>query len=229
MEQNINYNREQEQLIKQYRDVGIRPKILVHSCCAPCSTYVLEKLVKDADIIIYFYNPNIHPKEEYERRRRAQAAFIHKFNEQCNTDVQFIPERYMPKEFFSATKDFAEEKEGTGKRCALCYELRMEETAQKAYSLSCDFFASALTLSPKKNSKKINQIGLELERIYDVFYLPSDFKKNNGYKRSIELCAEYAVYRQCYCGCVFAAKEQGIDFKTIIANAKRDAAYTKKE
>lgn len=220
--QQVNYNIEQETILKAFRKIGKRPKILVHSCCAPCSTYVLEKLVVDADVTIYFYNPNIHPKEEYERRKRAQLAFIQAFNERTNSEVAFIAERYAPREFYKVTKDLAEEKEGTGKRCAVCYELRMNEAAQKAIELKHDFFASALTLSPKKNSGKINQIGFELEQEYDeVSYLPSDFKKNNGYKRSIELCQEYEVYRQCYCGCVFAAKEQGIDFKTVIANAKQ--------
>lgn len=220
--QNINYDKEQHKILRKYQEAGKRPTVIVHSCCAPCSTTVLEKLVVYADITIYFYNPNIHPKEEYERRKRAQEAFISAFNERTKQHVQFLAARYEPKEFFAKTKHLALEKEGTGTRCAVCYELRIEEIAKKGMELGIDFFASALTLSPKKNSKKINEIGKELERVYDIAYLPSDFKKNNGYKRSIELCAEYDVYRQCYCGCVFAAQQQGINFKEIIAAAKAD-------
>ncbi|MGL5042258.1 MAG: epoxyqueuosine reductase QueH [Culicoidibacterales bacterium] len=219
--QKINYNTEQEKITKAYRLKGIRPKVIVHSCCAPCSTYVLEKLVVDMDVTIYFYNPNIHPKQEYLRRMDAQKAFIDAFNHKTSANVEFLPARYEPKEFYAKTKDLADEKEGSGTRCAVCYELRIDQAAQKGAELSYDFFASALTLSPKKNSQKINEIGKQLEEIYDIAYLPSDFKKNNGYKRSIELCGEYDVYRQCYCGCVFAAKQQGIDFKEVIAKAKQ--------
>lgn len=124
------------------------------------------------------------------------------------------------------TKDLAEEREGTGERCGVCYELRLNEVAEKAERLGYAYFASGLTLSPKKNSKKVNQIGFSLEKEYNVSYLPSDFKKQNGYRRSIEMCKEYDVYRQCYCGCVFAAKQQGINFRDIIREAK---AYNQKK
>lgn len=226
-EQNINYDRVQDQILKKAQAEGKRPRILIHSCCAPCSTYVLEKLVEYADVMIYFYNPNIHPKAEYQRRELAQQAFIQAFNERTNNAVQFMAARYQPQEFFLATKGLEAEKEGTGERCAVCYELRMHEVAEKAADLNYDYFTSALTLSPKKNSKKINQIGFELEQHFQVQYLPSDFKKQNGYKRSIEMCKEYDVYRQCYCGCVFAAKDQGIDFRQIIQDAKKYNASIK--
>jgi len=227
MEQNINYDRVQDQILKQAQEQGVRPRVLVHSCCAPCSTYVLEKLTQFADVTIYFYNPNIHPKEEYYRRELAQQAFIAAFNERTDNQVAFIAARYQQREFFEATKGLAEEKEGTGERCGVCYELRLNEVAEQALALGYDYFASGLTLSPKKNSKKINQIGFALEQQYGIRYLPSDFKKQNGYKRSIELCKEYEVYRQCYCGCVFAAKQQGIDFREILKEAKAYNAKNK--
>ena len=230
VEQNINYDRVQDQILKKAQQLGQRPRILVHSCCAPCSTYVLEKLTQYADVTIFFYNPNIHPKEEYIRREFAQRAFIAAFNERTNNNVGFIAERYQQREFFEVTKGLEEEKEGTGERCSVCYELRINEVAKRAEQEGYDYFASGLTLSPKKNSKKINEIGFELEQEYNVAYLPSDFKKQNGYKRSIEMCKEYEVYRQCYCGCVFAAKQQGIDFRQIIKEAReQNAKYREME
>lgn len=215
----VNFNKEQELLIQKYREEGKRPKILIHTCCAPCSTYVIEKLVEDVDITIYFYNPNIHPREEYIRRERVQKEFVDAFNEKENADVQFIAERYIPREFFEKTKELKDAKEG-GERCNLCFELRLGDAAVKAKEMNYDMFASSLTLSPKKNSLNINRIGLELEKELGILYLPSDFKKKNGYKRSIEICDEYDIYRQCYCGCVFAAKEQGVDFREIIRKAR---------
>jgi len=218
-EQNVNYNRLQDQILKKLAGEGKRPRVLVHSCCAPCSTYVLEKLTEYMDVTIYFYNPNIHPKVEYERREHVQQEFIAAFNAKTDNAVEFLSATYQPKEFFAVTKGLENEKEG-GARCAVCYELRMHEVAEKADELGYDYFTSALTLSPKKNSQTINKIGLALEEQFETQYLPSDFKKQNGYKRSIEMCQEYNVYRQCYCGCVFAAKDQGVDFKEIIKNAK---------
>jgi len=220
VEQNVNYNRLQDQILKRLKEENKRPSVLVHSCCAPCSTYVLEKLTEYMDVTIYFYNPNIHPKVEYERREHVQAEFIAAFNVQTNNAVKFLAARYEPREFFEVTKELADEKEG-GARCAVCYELRLNEVAGKAAELGYDYFTSALTLSPKKNSQTINKIGLQLEKQFNTQYLPSDFKKQNGYKRSIEMCQEYNVYRQCYCGCVFAAKDQGVDFKQIIQAAKK--------
>jgi len=217
----INYDYEQDKILDKFIQSGIRPKVLIHSCCAPCSTYVLEKLAKIAEVTIFFYNPNIHPKEEYYRRQYAQIAFIKAFNLRTNSDVKFIAERYQPKEFYAVTKDLIAEKEGIGARCAVCYELRMDEAVKKAKALNFAFFASALTLSPRKNSGKVNEIGFMLAEKYGIKYLPSDFKKQNGYKRSIELCKEYDVYRQCYCGCVFAANQQGIDLRMVIFEAKK--------
>ena len=144
----------------------------------------------------------------------VQEQFVTDFNERTGNNVQFIAAEYEPNVFLQMVrqKHLENESEG-GKRCSSCFEMRLDIVAEKALELGFDYFGSALTLSPKKDSQLINEIGLDMQKIYDVNYLPSDFKKNNGYKRSIEMCKEYDVYRQCYCGCIFAAKAQGIDLK----------------
>ena len=212
--QKVNYDSVLQKMIESWKEGESRPKILIHSCCAPCSTYTLEYLAQYADITIYFANSNIHPKKEYEKRKKVQEKFIRDFNVATNHSVQFLSAEYKPKEFFMKVKGLEDEPEG-GKRCTACFQMRLDETAMKAQELGFDYFGSALTLSPKKNSQVINEVGLEIQELFSVQYLPSDFKKNNGYKRSIDLCKEYDVYRQCYCGCVFAAMQQGIDFKNL--------------
>lgn len=216
----INYDSILKTMIESWQSELVKPKILIHSCCAPCSTYVLEYLAQYADITIYFANSNIHPRAEYEYRSQVQQKFIQDFNRVTGHQVQFLEAPYKPAEFLKQVAHLRDEPEG-GTRCHLCYKLRLDLAAIKAQELGFDYFASALTLSPKKNSQKINQLGFEIQEFFSVRYLPSDFKKNNGYKRSIEICKEYDVYRQCYCGCIFAAKEQGIDFKIVIENAER--------
>ena len=193
--QKINYHTILTKLISDWENKDIRPKILIHSCCAPCSTYTLEFLTQYADVTVLFANNNIHPKAEYVKRALAQEEFIKKFK---------------PMDFYKAVKGLEKEKEG-GARCTVCFQMRLDIVAKKAQELGFDYFGSALTLSPHKNSQLINTLGLEIQEIFDVKYLPSDFKKNNGYKRSVDMCAEYDVYRQCYCGCIFAAMDQGID------------------
>lgn len=214
--QKINYDKVLQKMIGQWQEDALRPKILLHSCCGPCSTYTLEYLNKFADIAIYYSNSNIHPKAEYERRELAQRQFIKDFNEKNNAQVQFIAAPYEPSKFVQMIKEehLTEEPEG-GKRCSACFQMRLDIVAQKAKELGYDYFGSALTLSPKKNSQVINELGVEIQQIFDTKYLPSDFKKNNGYQRSIELCKEYNVYRQCYCGCLFAANKQGVDLKEV--------------
>lgn len=216
----INYDSILQKMIESWQSQTIRPKVLIHSCCAPCSTYVLEYLALYADITIYFANSNIHPRVEYEYRSKVQQKFIADFNQKTGNHVEYLEAPYKPAEFIKQVGHLRDEPEG-GVRCHLCYKMRLDLAAIKANELNFDYFASALTLSPKKNSKKINELGFEIQEFFSVKYLPSDFKKNNGYKRSIELCKEYDVYRQCYCGCIFAAKEQGIDFKIVIGNAKK--------
>lgn len=203
----INYHTVLEKLIKKWKSKNVRPKILLHSCCAPCSTYTLEFLCQYVDVTILFANSNIHPKTEYVKRSLAQQKFIEDFNKNTGNNVGFIEDEYNPKHFLELSKDLTEEPEG-GKRCTTCFQMRLDIVAKYAQKLGFDYFASAITLSPKKNSKLINELGFEIQEIYGVKYLPSDFKKNNGYKRSIDMCKEYDVYRQCYCGCIFALKEQ---------------------
>ena len=208
--QKINYHTILTKLISDWKNKDIRPKILIHSCCAPCSTYTLEFLTQYADVTVLFANNNIHPKAEYVKRALVQEEFIRKFNERTGNNVGFIEDEYKPMDFYKAVKGLEKEKEG-GARCTACFQMRLDIVAKKAQELGFDYFGSALTLSPHKNSQLINTLGLEIQEIFDVKYLPSDFKKNNGYKRSVDMCAEYDVYRQCYCGCVFAAMDQGID------------------
>lgn len=217
--QKINYDNVLKDLIKEWQKNNLRPKLLIHSCCAPCSTYVLEYLTQFSEITIFFSNSNIHPKEEYIKRLLVHKDFVEQFNKKNNTNVGFIADEYAPSKFIKAVKGLEDEKEG-GERCHVCYEMRLDNAAQKAIELDFDYFASALTLSPKKNAQVINESGYTIQEKISVYYLPSDFKKNSGYKRSIEMCEEYDIYRQCYCGCVFAAKDQGIDFKEVNTNAK---------
>lgn len=207
----INYHTILTKLINDWKQKEQKPKILLHSCCAPCSTYSLEFLCQYADVTILFANSNIHPKAEYLKRSEAQQKFIEDFNKKTGNDVKYIEDEYNPSSFYEKVRGLEKEKEG-GARCTSCFQMRLDIVAERAQKMGYDYFGSALTLSPKKNSQLINKIGLEVQKIFDVKYLPSDFKKNNGYKRSIEMCEEYDVYRQCYCGCVFAAMDQGIDF-----------------
>lgn len=215
----INYDSVLQDMIKSWQLSEHRPNLLIHSCCAPCSTRVLDYLAQYADITIYFANSNIHPRVEYEYRSLVQQKFIRDFNQKTGHQVKFLEAPYQPAEFIKKIAHLRDAPEG-GERCHICYKLRLDLAAIKAVELGFDYFASALTLSPKKNSKKINELGLEIQEIFAVKYLPSDFKKNNGFKRSVELCKEYDVYRQCYCGCIFAAKEQGVDMKSVVDNAK---------
>ncbi|PAI19522.1 DNA integration/recombination/inversion protein [Staphylococcus aureus] len=201
--------------------LSISPPLLLHSCCAPCSTYTLEFLTQYADIAIYFANSNIHPKNEYLRRAKVQEQFVEDFNRKTGANVKYIEAPYEPHKFVKMVKDkeLADEKEG-GLRCTACFEMRLDIVAKAAVEHGYDYFGSAITLSPKKNAQLINELGMDVQKIYDVNYLPSDFKKSKGYERSIEMCNDYNIFRQCYCGCVFAAMQQGIDFKTVNKEAK---------
>lgn len=214
----INYDHRLREEIKTWKE---KPKILMHSCCAPCSTYSLEFLCQHADVTVYYANSNIYPRSEYERRALVQKQFIEAFNEKTGYQVGFIEEEYKPNEFVEMVyeKQLQNEKEG-GKRCLACFDMRLEQVAEKAQELGYDFFASALTISPHKNSQVINTLGYEVQKIYGVKYLPSDFKKKGGFYRSIEMSEEYNLYRQCYCGCVFSAREQGIDLKKVNRQAR---------
>lgn len=219
--QTINYDSVLLKLIKKWQEESFRPKILLHSCCAPCSTYTLEFLTDYADVTIYFANSNIYPESEYKRRAHVQKEFVEQFNDKNDKQVGFIEAEYEPNEFIKimTKQGLTSEPEG-GKRCTSCFQMRLDLVAEEAQKRGFDYFGSALTISPKKDAHLINTIGLDVQKIYDVAYLPSDFKKRGGYQRSISMCKEYDIYRQCYCGCVFAAKKQGIDLKTINKEAK---------
>ena len=195
----------QEQLDKIIENLNYTPNLLLHSCCAPCSSYCIEYLSNYFNITIYYYNPNISPIEEYEKRKNEQIKFINEFK--TKNKLNIIDSDYNYDDFLNVINGLENEPEG-GSRCSKCYLLRMDKTAKKASDLKYDYFATTLTVSPYKNSKKINEIGYLLEKKYKIKYLPSDFKKKNGYKRSIELSKEYNLYRQNYCGCVFSKMER---------------------
>ena len=208
--QKINYHTILTKLVEDWKRKKQKPRVLLHSCCAPCSTYSLEFLCEYADVTVLFSNNNIHPESEYRKRGKVQEEFIINFNSRTGNNVGYIQDEYAPLDFYKKVKGLEKEKEG-GQRCNSCFSMRLDIVARRAQELGFDYFGSALTLSPKKNSQLINSLGLEIQEFFDVRYLPSDFKKNKGYERSIEMCNEYEVYRQCYCGCVFAALDQGIN------------------
>ncbi len=192
----VNY---QNKLMTIINSLQTRPHILLHSCCGPCSTTVLTFLATYFDITVFYYNPNIEPRAEYEKRKQEQIRFIQEFN---NEHITFLDCDYANQDFRSKVKGLEQEKEG-GARCAVCFKLRLEETARLAKKLNFDYFGTTLTVSPHKNSQIINEIGALLEGEYGVKYLYSDFKKKDGYKKSIELSKQYHLYRQDYCGCLF--------------------------
>ncbi|GEK37265.1 hypothetical protein K5E_13170 [Enterococcus thailandicus] len=219
--QKINYDSVLKKMIKQWELAQKKPTILIHTCCAPCSTHTLEFMSEHAEVTLFFSNSNIHPKSEYLRRLAEQQRFVDEFNENTNHQVKLIVDEYRPSVFNKMVLEnqLENEKEG-GARCTACFNMRLDLVAQKAQELGYDYFGSALTISPKKNAALINQIGMDIQKIYGTHYLPSDFKKNKGYERSIQMCKEYDIYRQCYCGCVFSAKQQGIDLKKVNREAK---------
>lgn len=194
----INYQKKLDEIISGMEG---RKSLLLHACCAPCSSYVLEYLSGYFDISLLFYNPNIYPIEEYRKRLNEVKRLIGEMP--LRSEVRIIEGRYEPKEFFDIAKGLEQVQEG-GERCFKCYRLRLEEAAKEAKKGGFDFFTTTLSISPHKNAQKLNEIGEELERQYGVRYLYADFKKKEGYKRSIELSRLYNLYRQNYCGCGFS-------------------------
>lgn len=199
-----NYQKVLDRTIEELNREGRRPGLLIHSCCAPCSSYVLEYLSEYFDITVYYFNPNIYPPEEYETRVREQERLIGEMNLQG--PVKFQAGTYDPDEFLSAVKGYEKDAEG-GERCFKCYELRLVGAARAALAGGYDYFTTTLSISPLKNADKLNEIGVRLGEEHGVPYLVSDFKKRNGYKRSVELSSAYGLYRQNYCGCVFSQAE----------------------
>lgn len=198
----MNYDLLMEEQIKNMNEGST---LLMHACCAPCSSACLERLGNYFDISILYYNPNITDKEEYLKRVEEIKKFISGFK--TKYPIKLIEGRYDPKEFFEIAKGLEDEPE-RGKRCFKCYKLRLEETAKVASLKEFDYFCTTLTLSPYKNATWLNEIGEELNNNYNSTYLYSDFKKKNGYKRSIELSKEFDLYRQDYCGCVYSLRDE---------------------
>lgn len=196
-----NYQKLLEKLLLQLDEHQPPKRLLLHSCCAPCSSYCLEYLSQYFSVTIFYYNPNIAPEEEYRTRVEEQKRLIEQLP--AKYPVSFIEGKYDPERFYEIAKGLEKVPEG-GERCYKCYRLRLEEAAIEAKKGGYDYFATTLTISPLKNAQKLNEIGQELGEKYGVAHLPSDFKKKNGYKRSIELSHEYGLYRQNYCGCVFS-------------------------
>lgn len=200
-----NYTKELERLIQKLQQEGKVPRLLLHACCAPCSSAVLEYLSQYFAITLLYYNPNIAPLEEYQKReaelRRlvSQMKFTH--------PVELLPCQYDGQAFVQAARGLEGEPEG-GKRCEACFRLRLRYAAQEAARLHFDYYTTTLSISPMKNAPLLNQLGEEIGREFGVAHLPSDFKKKDGYKRSVQLSKEYDLYRQDYCGCAFSKAQR---------------------
>lgn len=202
----INYQLEMEKIIKDNCIEGeLIPKLLLHSCCGPCSTYCIQTLAKYFNVTVFYYNPNIYPPEEYEMRAKEQKRFIEEFP--VENPVSFVEGIYDTNRFYDMAKGLEAVKEG-GERCFKCYELRLRESAEYALNNNFDFFTTTLSISPLKNATKLNEIGKMLEEEYGIRYLFSDFKKKEGYKKSTQISSDYGMYRQYYCGCVFSKKQR---------------------
>ncbi len=208
---NRNYAKELEKILQNPQEKG--KTLFLHSCCAPCSSYVLEYLHHFFKITVFYYNPNITENQEYEKRMREQKQLIARLNDNRQKEkdagylIEVIEGDYNKEDFLHRIKGMEQCPEG-GERCFVCYELRLRETARCAKAFGADYFTTTLTISPLKNAAKLNEIGEQLEREYGVSFLPSDFKKKGGYQRSIELSREYGLYRQDYCGCIFSKMER---------------------
>ena len=194
-----NYAKELDQILAREENKG--KHLFLHSCCAPCSSYVLEYLSNYFEITTFYYNPNIYPESEYTKRILEQQTLIAKMRTQH--PIAFMAGAYDKDRFYEMARGMEHLKEG-GERCFRCYELRLREAAEVAKKCGFDYFATTLSISPLKNAVRLNEIGLRLSKEFGVAYLPSDFKKKNGYKRSIELSKKYGLYRQDYCGCEFS-------------------------
>lgn len=214
MEPKTDYQKELDKILLKLEKENIKPKLLLHACCGPCSSYVIEYLANRFDITIYYYNPNIYPPEEYNRRLNELKNFLPRFPQAVNNNVKLVEEHYNPKEFYDATnvlveKELQTEKE-KGERCRRCYKMRLSKARDYAKNNGFDYFTTTLSISPYKDSKMINEIGKELEPLSPdnpmgtLNFLFSDFKKKSGFLRSTQISREYGLWRQDYCGCVFS-------------------------
>lgn len=201
---NINYQKKLDKILEGLEGV---PNLLLHSCCGPCSSYILEYLTEYFEIYLYYYNPNIYPEEEYWRRLEEQKDVIEKIEKK--NPIHLLEGDFEPDVYYDQVKGLEGEGEGS-ERCFRCYSFRLEEAAKIGAEKGCDYFTTTLSISPYKNAEKLNEIGEEMEKKYNIKYLYSDFKKKGGYQRSIELSKEYELYRQDYCGCVFSKQEREV-------------------
>lgn len=200
----INYQNQLDRIIENI-DPDNPPRLLLHSCCAPCSSYTLEYLNNYFDITVYYFNPNISPKAEFDKRYAEQKRLIEALP--SKHPIKLVCGEYDYNDFLKIAKGYEKVPEG-GERCFRCYRMRLESTAKLAKEQGFDYFCTTLSISPLKNSQKINEIGYEVAEKYGIKWLPSDFKKKEGYKRSIELSREYQLYRQNFCGCVFSKENK---------------------
>lgn len=205
MENKINYQKELEKEIRKWSELEVCPTILLHSCCAPCSSYCLEYLSKYAKITAFYYNPNITDRAEYEHRVAELQRLIEEMFKKDSEVYKpnFLEGEYNPDAFYNIAKGLESEPE-CGRRCIKCYELRLRKTAEEAVRGGYDYFTTTLTISPLKDAQILNRLGIKLGQEYGVKYLPSDFKKNGGYQRSLELSRDFNLYRQNYCGCEYS-------------------------
>lgn len=221
-----NYSKELENKIQEFEKRNEHPRVLLHACCAPCSSYCLEYLREFFDITVFFYNPNITSESEYKKRVEEEKRLISEYNRQVETGdftgmnsdssarkIEILEGDYVPSDFYEAVKGYEDCKEG-GDRCRKCFELRLNETARLAAEKSFDYFTTTLTISPLKNAAVLNEVGEQAADMVSrslgktVIFLPSDFKKKNGYKRSIELSHKFDLYRQDFCGCSFSKAQR---------------------
>lgn len=207
MAQKRQYQKELDKILEELSGNNEIPKLLLHSCCAPCSSYVLEYLSKYFEIVDFFYNPNIAPEEEYRFRTEELQRLIREMP--LDNPVSFVEGKYDPEKFYTAVHGLEDEPEG-GERCRVCFRLRLEEAAAEAKRQGCAYFTTTLTISPLKNADLLNEIGEKTAAEAGLRFLPCDFKKRNGFQRSTELSAKYDLYRQSYCGCIYSKKEREV-------------------
>ena len=209
---NPNYQKQLEEVLQ--KESGHRPKLLLHTCCAPCSSYCLEYLLSHFEITVFYYNPNITEEAEYRHRAAEQQRLIEALGCDIDRHAAFAEGPYEPQRFLEVAKGLEKCPEG-GERCERCFRLRLETAAEYAAKNGFDYFTTSLTISPLKNAPLLNTIGKEMGERYGIAFLPSDFKKRGGYQRSIELSKKYDLYRQDYCGCAFSKAEREEQKKRI--------------
>ncbi len=206
----MNYQRALDQIIADWQQEGRVPHLLLHSCCAPCSSYVLEYLSRYCRITVYYYNPNITTADEYRHRADEVRRLIDTMNAHMSSEdkypIQYLEGEYQPRVYIDAVRGFEHEPEG-GKRCEICFRLRLQDAARVAQEIGADYFTTSLTISPLKDAELLNNIGKE-QTMGHLQWLPSDFKKRGGYLRSIQLSKDYNLYRQNYCGCIYSQKNK---------------------